>query len=333
MTAPDNAAAELGPDTGSILVTRGSVSNAYDRDVTLTITGTAGHLTDYNLGGPGLLGAGIGSATVRIPAGQASTTLTLTPIFGGEVEGSETAIFTAEGTSATVTIADEPAVTVTAPDNAAAELGPDTGSILVTRGSVSNVYDRDVTLTITGTAGHLTDYNLSGPDLLGAGIGSATVRIPAGQASTTLTLTPIFGGEVEGSETAIFTAEGTSATVTIADEPAVTVTAPDNAAAELGPDTGSILVTRGSVSNAYDRDVTLDDHRHRRASHRLQPERPRPARPASASSPSGSRPVRPPPLSPSRPSSAARSRAPRPPSSLPRAPAPPSPSPTSPPLP
>ena len=256
------------------------------------------NFTDYTVSGPNLLSAGVASVTVRIPAGQVSTTLTLTPIFGGEIEGPETAIFTAEGTSATVTIADEPAATVTAPDTAAAELGPDTGTILVTRGSVSTAYDRDVTLTVTGTAVNFTDYTVSGPNLLSAGVASVTVRIPAGQASTTLTLTPIFGVEVEGPETAIFTAEGTSATVTIADEPAVTVSASDNAAAELGPDTGSILVTRGSVSDAYDRDVTLAVTGTAGAFHRLHLSGPTCSPRASAPSPSVSRRVRPPPLSP-----------------------------------
>ena len=66
---------------------------------------------------------------------------------------------------------------------------------------------------------NLTDYTVSGPNLLSAGVGSVTVRIPAGQASTTLTVTPIADGNAEGDETAVFTAESATvvATITISD--------------------------------------------------------------------------------------------------------------------
>src|SRR6185503_16664665 len=92
--------------------------------------------------------------------GQTSVTVTLTPIFQSNQEGLETATFTAEGTSATVTIADEPAVTVAVGDATAAELGPDTGTFTVTRGGALT-YDRFVQGAITGTAVSGSDYTLS----------------------------------------------------------------------------------------------------------------------------------------------------------------------------
>src|SRR4026208_900182 len=83
-----------------------------DRLVQGTITGTAVSGSDYTLSTPGGIFANAPAFDVTIPAGQTSITVPLTPIFHAQQEGPETAIFTVEGTSATVTIADEPAVTI-----------------------------------------------------------------------------------------------------------------------------------------------------------------------------------------------------------------------------
>ena len=64
---------------------------------------------------------------MTIPAGQASVTVTLTPIFHAASEGGNGDLHHG-GTSATVTITDEPAVTIAVGDATAAELGTDTGT-------------------------------------------------------------------------------------------------------------------------------------------------------------------------------------------------------------
>ena len=139
--------------------------------------------------------------TVRIPTGQTSVTVTVTPIFSDATEGPETATFTIEGSSVTVTLADEPAVTLAAPDAAAAELGPNTATVTFTRGGPSR-YDREVQVAASGTAGNGPDYTLSSPALVGDTGSFFTVPIPAGQTSVTVTLTPIFsdrhGGTGDG---------------------------------------------------------------------------------------------------------------------------------------
>ena len=262
IAATDPDAAELGPDTATIVVTR-SGPTTLDRDVLIAVSGTAANISDYAITSPALLGSvNSSSFSVRIPAGQTSATITISPIFiasTAEVEGPETAIFSAEGNDVTVTIADEPAVTVTATDADAAELGSNTATVVVARAGPAT-YDRDVFIALSGTATNTSDYTITSPALLGSvNFNSFSVRIPAGQTSATVTIMPTFvasTAEVEGPETAIFSAEGAVATVTIADEPAVTLTATDAAAAELGPNTGTVVVTRTGATT-YDRDVFI----------------------------------------------------------------------------
>ncbi len=227
IAATDPDAAELGGNTATVVVTRTGPTTA-DRDVVVNLTGTAAQNgTDYTISSPALDRSGE-SVVLHAPhpAGQTTATVTVTPLFTPEVEGPETVILTAEGSSATVTIADEPAVTLTATDPNAAELGANTGTVVVTRNG-PNTYDRDVVVTLTGTADQNgTDYTISSPSVIGLVNPSFfTLRIPAGQTTATVTVTPLFTPEVEGPETVILTAEGSSATVTIADEPAVTLTA------------------------------------------------------------------------------------------------------------
>ncbi len=256
LTATDADAAELGPNTATFTVTR-SGSTTLARDVSITVGGTASNTIDYSVSSTALLGPATGGVfDIRIPAGQASATITVTPIFNPEVEGPETVILTAEGSSATATIADEAIVTLAATDAAAAELGPNTATFVVTRGGAVT-YDRDVRISVGGTASNNIDYSIASAALLGPATGGIfDIRIPAGQASATITVTPIFSPEVEGSETVILTAEGSSATATIADEPTVTIAATDPAASETGPDPATFVVTRGGAVT-YDRDVRV----------------------------------------------------------------------------
>ncbi len=156
--------------------------------------------------------------TLRIPAGQTTATVTVTPLFTPEVEGPETVILSAEGSSATVTIADEPAVTLAATDPDAAELGLNTATVVVTR-TGPTTYDRDVLISLSGTALNNNDYLITSPALIGlVNPSSFTVRIPAGQTTANVTITPIADGISEGAETIILSAEGAVATATIVDQ-------------------------------------------------------------------------------------------------------------------
>jgi hypothetical protein len=121
--------------------------------------------------------------------------------------------------TSTVTIYDDelPTVTVAATQPNAAEAGPVNGQFTISRtGSLDN--DVTVYYQMSGTATSGVDYSgLSG-----------SVLLPAGVASTTLTLTPVDDMLIDGNETAVLTllpdiyysigGSGTD-TVTIADDP------------------------------------------------------------------------------------------------------------------
>ncbi len=178
LTATDPTAAELGPDTGTFTVSRYGATTT-TRDVVIGLTGTAEKGLDYQLTGATIIADNFTSVTVRIPAWRSSTAVTVTPIFNAVTESAETVIATAEGSTATVTIADEPAATIVATDPNAAELGPDTGTFTVTRGGVMT-FDRDVVIAMTGTAEKGLDYQLTGAAIVADNFTSVTVRIPAG---------------------------------------------------------------------------------------------------------------------------------------------------------
>ena len=218
LTAADRSASELGGDTGTIVVTLPGPAPA-DRDVQFNISGTAFPASDYDLTSPFLITFTAGNAfTLRVPAGQTTATVTITPVFSAVVEGAETVILSAEGSSATVTIADEPAVTLNATDPDAAELGANTGTVVVTR-TGPTTYDRDISVNISGTAFPGSDYDLTSPSLVTFTAGNAfTLRIPAGQTTATVTITPVFSAAPEGPETVVLSAEDSSATVTIVDQ-------------------------------------------------------------------------------------------------------------------
>jgi hypothetical protein len=181
------------PGTNGVLTLTQSAVSAVDTVINLTYGGTAATPADYS-----------GPATVTIPAGQTSATLTLTVADDTIVEGSETAVVTlasiASGlatlgttTSATNTIADNDAATVTIANTTNGAEPSTNGVLTVTQSSVSSV-PTVINLTYAGTATNGTDY--SGP---------ATVTIPAGQTSTTITLTVADDAAPEGSETVIVT--------------------------------------------------------------------------------------------------------------------------------
>ena len=217
LAATDPDAAELGGNVGTVVVTRTGPTTA-DRDVAVNISGTAFPGSDYDLTSPSPITFTAGNAfTIRIPAGQTTATITITPVFSAAIEGPESVILSAEGSTATVTIADEPPVTITATDPDAAEFGVNTGTVVVTR-TGPTTYDRDVAVNISGTAFPGSDYDLTSPSLTFTAGNAFTLRIPAGQTSATVTVTPIVSPEVETPETLILSTEGGTATVTIVEQ-------------------------------------------------------------------------------------------------------------------
>jgi hypothetical protein len=243
----DGTASETGPDPGTFQVFR-SGETTLPVTVNFTMGGTATEGADYTaLGG-----------SVVIPIGQSNAIVTVTPIADGLTEGTETVTLTLApglytipslGSSASLNINDGAppnTVSVIADDPTASEVGPETGSFLISRaGSV--VSPLTVNLTLTGTASNGTDYQTV----------AATATILMGQTSTRVTITPIADALAEGSETVILTlaaggytvspTQG-SATLTISDTPApstVSIQSPAAAAAyEVGPGTFPFVVAR-----------------------------------------------------------------------------------------
>ena len=244
--AATDDASEAGADTGTFTFTR-TGSTAASLTVDFTVGGSAVNAIDY---------VGFG-ASVIIPVGQASTTVTVTPLDDELPEVSETVTLTivdgalydpGSPSVATVNIADNDGaqVTIEAVDANASEIGPDPGTFRFTR-TGSTTSGLTVTYAITGTAGNGSDYT---------GIGTA-ITFAAGQATVDRTITPINDALVDGSQTVILTvtdgaqydlgAPATqTATVTITDNaiPIVTITAPDATASEVGPETGTFRFTR-----------------------------------------------------------------------------------------
>ncbi len=109
-----------------------------------------------------------------------------------------------------------PTVTVAATDPAASETGPDTGTFTVTR-TGSTAASLAVTVAISGSAANGADYNTLG----------TSMTIPAGNASATVTVTPVDDATVEPVET-VTLALSPSASYTVGSPGGATVTIADN---------------------------------------------------------------------------------------------------------
>jgi len=246
VTASDPSASEVGPNTGTFTVTRTGGNQSLPLTVYYSVSGTAGNGNDYQTL-PGW---------VQIPAYATTANVTVTPLWDGTVEGTETVVLTVTDTayydlaspsSATVNIQDAPpatsVVTVAATDASASEVGPNTGTFTVTRtgGDQSSVLT--VYYSLSGTAGNGSDYQTL----------PGWVQIPAYAPTANVTVTPLWDGTVEGTEAVVLTVQAnasyemgspSSATVNIQDASVVTIAATDAWASELGPDPGTFTVTR-----------------------------------------------------------------------------------------
>lgn len=250
-------AAEGGP-AGSFVLTRSGDTTAA-LDVTVAPAGGSALKTtasaDYTFS-PDYVASG-SLYKFTIPAGEASLTVNVAAVNDALQEGPETAkLQLSVGTYqvrssgvAILTIADDdttlPVVSAAATDFYASETPGDNGSIVISR-TGSTAAALNVAVAWSGTAANGTDY-VSQP---------ATVQIPAGQTSATLTVTAVNESLVEGLEDATLTVSNNAAyirdtsaqtaTVTITDDdvPRVSVTASDASASETDRDPGLLLITR-----------------------------------------------------------------------------------------
>lgn len=233
-------AAETGGSGRFIISRSGSTSGSLT--VNYAVSGTALSGTDYQ---------SIGTSVV-IPDGQSSANVTVTPLPDSTNEGTETVNLTLSGhtsytvgspSAATVSILDDDRSTVTlvASDPVASETPGDTGEFTITR-TAPTTGSLTVTLTRTGNAANVTDY---------ASI-STSVTFTAGQASRTITVTPVDDGLTEGDEVVTLALSSGSydigaenfANVTIRDNdlpPTVFISSPSAQGVLLSQDNGLIV--------------------------------------------------------------------------------------------
>ena len=172
---------------------------------------TATEGTDY---------ATVADFTLTIAAGEASgtTMFTLTPTDDAVDEVDEETLSvtgTTEasgvgdvvGTTVTITDDDESMFTVMAAPESIAEDGG-VSTVTVSTGGVTFVDDRQITLTLTGTATEGTDYTVD----------SETLTLTAGETSVATMVTAVQDVVDDDAETIVITAEGAQATVTITED-------------------------------------------------------------------------------------------------------------------
>jgi hypothetical protein len=246
----DGFVPEAGPGSGSFLFSRDG-NLAESLTVSYSISGTAVNGTDYSTL-PG---------TVTIPVGETSARVAVSAIDNLLAQGNKTVTLTVLadaayqigiGTSATATIVenDPASVFITATGNLPLEGSGNSGTFTVTR--VGNLAaNLQVNYSLGGTATNGVDYNTL----------SGTVLIPAGNATSTITVTPKQDALANGSRTVVATLSSnlgynivtpTAATITINDDdiPGITLFVMRASAYESGTDTGAFTFTRtGSTVN------------------------------------------------------------------------------------
>ncbi len=200
------APASVAEDGAPNLIYTVTLSGAANNSITVNITtgGTATSGTDYTGG----------VATLTIPTGNTTGTITINPTADATIEADETVILTvAAGTgytvgapaSATGTILndDVPSVSIAVAPASVTEDGAPNLIYTVTL-SAAALSATTVNITTGGTA-------TSGIDYTG---GVATLTIPAGNTTGTITINPTTDGTIEADETVILTvAAGTGYTV------------------------------------------------------------------------------------------------------------------------
>ena len=186
--------------TARVSVSTGGVTFEYDREITLTFTGTATKGEDYTAS----------AETLTLRAGESSVGATLTAADDGVAEGNETINVTAS--MAEGEVIGNPVVTIIDDDMAEFRVSVDratmaepngTARVRVSTGGVTFEDDREVTLTFTGTAAEGDDYTAS----------AKTLTLMEGKSSVEATLTAEDDSVDEGNETISVTASMTEGEV------------------------------------------------------------------------------------------------------------------------
>ena len=215
LTLDDGSMDEATLGTGSFTVSRdGNTTESIN--VFVKLTGSAAYNADFTY--LNLQGYSHPTWYVNIPAGQNSTTVTLTPVRDNLSEGVETLVFEllppisgngdyTIGTEkmAEMTLDDDVAeVILTLDDGDMDEATLGTGSFTVTRDDHGNKDQPiNVFVKLTGSAAYNADFTYL--NLQGYSHPTWYVNIPAGQNSTMVTLTPVRDSIIEGDESLIFT--------------------------------------------------------------------------------------------------------------------------------
>jgi hypothetical protein len=230
-------ASEVGPTQGSFKLTRDG-----DLSQSLTVTlaspgGTAINGTDYDLIG----------ATATFQPNSANAWVTITPKADGLVEGPETVILSLTsnsysqyelantGTSATLSIADDPAIiSIGADDPNASESGPDPGSFTILRSGAMGS-SITVTLDISGTATNGSDYVGSNNQSI-----PTTIQLAPGQTAYTIDILPVQDTDPEGDQTVAITVLNSGNYSITTASAVVTISDDDNFAPIANPDSVSV---------------------------------------------------------------------------------------------
>ncbi len=253
ITATDANAAETGPDPGVFTLSR-TGSTAAALTVNYTLSGSTATSGDYQE---------TLSGTATFAAGQASKTITVTPVDDPTVEPEETVVITLTAGSgyvtgtpnnATVRIVDnDTVVSISATVPVILESGGIPSQLIITRTGYTGA-PLSVNLTVAGTATPDSDYTaLPNPAV-----------IPINESTLTLPVTPHDDVFVEGNETvqvsiapapAYTVGTPSQASVTITDDltddaAVVTIAASDANAAEAGSDPGTFTISRTGSTTA-----------------------------------------------------------------------------------
>jgi hypothetical protein len=183
--------------------------------VDLAFGGPAVEGTDYQVSGAGFQAS---SSTVTIPAGSASTTLTVTALNNNQfvttanvsLLSSSTYNFGSLSTTAVMIIEQLPTVILAATQNTADAPSHTPGTFTVTRNGPTTS-PLTVSFSISGTGVINTDYQLGGGGVsVNAAMMSGSVTIAAGASSTTITVTPLVDASGANTETVVLSLNGSA---------------------------------------------------------------------------------------------------------------------------
>ena len=200
LAVSSNAGSEAA-ETSIIVTATATAAVTGDQTVSLAVTGTRITAGDFTLS----------NATITIPGGSTSGSVSFTVVDDADVEGTETATLTISNPSSgialgapaslsqTITITDNdsppvPTVSIVATDATGAETPTDPITFTVTR-TGDLTAPLEVTYTVGGTATNGTDYTTL----------TGTVTLTATQSSVDITLTPTDDAIVDANETIILT--------------------------------------------------------------------------------------------------------------------------------